>query len=354
MSKIVFEQSPNEENSPFTPKQHFSEKDSHITPDEESQVPLEGEIIDNVAQSIYRKPRWWKTLLKTTALLFLLATLAQSVQWLLDTYQQHQWIYFAFALVSLMVVLFGIGAIWQEGKRLLRLKKREKLKMQAQAFFSQSAVENQGDFEAGLALCKQITKGLGLDNQHPNIVRWQSQLNEAHTAAEVGYLFSENVLKQIDAQAQQLISRHAAETAILVAISPLAVVDMFFIAWRNLRLINQLARLYGIELGYVSRIRLLRLVLVNMAFAGATEVITDLGMDWLSQDITAKLSARVAQGVGVGLLSARLGLKTQEFCRPIAFLPQEKPRLKQVYRQLLAQVKSALLTREKQKVLQKN
>ena len=67
------------------------------------------------------------------------------------------------------------------------------------------------------------------------------------------------------------------------------------------------------------------MVLVNLAFAGATEIVQDLGMDWLSQDITAKLSARAAQGIGVGLLTARLGIKAMEFCRPLAF---EKPKTK--------------------------
>ena len=40
------------------------------------------------------------------------------------------------------------------------------------------------------------------------------------------------------------------------------------------------------------------MVLVNIAFAGATEVAQDIGMDWLSQDVTAKLSTRIAQGIG--------------------------------------------------------
>ena len=82
---------------------------------------------------------------------------------------------------------------------------------------------------------------------------------------------------------------------------------MFFIAWRNIRLINKIAAIYGIELGYFTRLRLLRMVFVNLAFAGATEIVQDLGMDWLSQDITAKLSVRAAQGIGVGLLTARIG-----------------------------------------------
>ena len=44
------------------------------------------------------------------------------------------------------------------------------------------------------------------------------------------------------------------------------------------------------------------MVLVNLAFAGATEIVQDLGMDWLSQDITAKLSARAAQGDWRGIV----------------------------------------------------
>ena len=82
-----------------------------------------------------------------------------------------------------------------------------------------------------------------------------------------------------------------------------------------LRLTKRIAEIYGIELGYFSRIRLLRMVLVNIAFAGATEVAQDIGMDWFSQDVTAKLSARIAQGIGVGLLTARLGVKAMELCR---------------------------------------
>ncbi len=39
----------------------------------------------------------------------------------------------------------------------------------------------------------------------------------------------------------------------MIAVSPLALVDMAFLAWRNLRLINRIATLYGIELGVLQR-----------------------------------------------------------------------------------------------------
>lgn len=81
----------------------------------------------------------------------------------------------------------------------------------------------------------------------------------------------------------------------MIAVSPLAIVDMAFIAWRNIRLINRIAAIYGIELGYYSRIRLFKMVLLNIAFAGASELVREIGMDWLSQDIMARLSTRAAQ-----------------------------------------------------------
>lgn len=111
----------------------------------------------------------------------------------------------------------------------------------------------------------------------------------------------------------------------MIAVSPLALVDMAFIARRNLRLINRIAKLYGIELGYYSRIRLFKLVLLNIAFAGASELVREVGMDWMSQDLAARLSARAAQGIGAGLLTARTGIKAMEVCRPLPRLTAISP-----------------------------
>ena len=54
------------------------------------------------------------------------------------------------------------------------------------------------------------------------------------------------------------------EAAVLVALSPLATVDMMLMLWRNLRMIEDIADVYAIELGYWSRIRLIRQVFRNM------------------------------------------------------------------------------------------
>lgn len=82
--------------------------------------------------------------------------------------------------------------------------------------------------------------------------------------------------------------------------------------------------------------------MLNIAFAGASELIREVGMDWLSQDITARLSTRAAQGIGAGLLTARLGIKAMELCRPLPWLDGDKPRLGDFRTQLIGQLKSKL------------
>lgn len=172
--------------------------------------------------------------------------------------------------------------------------------------------------------------------------RWYASIHETQNDREVVSLYAHLVQPVLDAQARREISRSAAESTLMIAVSPLALVDMAFIARRNLRLINRIASLYGIELGYYSRLRLFRLVLLNIAFAGASELVREVGMDWMSQDLAARLSTRAAQGIGAGLLTARLGIKAMELCRPLPWFDDDKPRLGDFRRQLIGQVKETL------------
>ncbi|MFD0965408.1 TIGR01620 family protein [Seminibacterium arietis] len=333
----------------FIAKQEFEINEVEVDSEWVEDLPIGANETIKLEKALTPSPRWWKKLLGITALLFSIAVVAQSIQWLIDTWQQHQWIYFAFALVAFFIVILGFTAIFNEWRTLVKLKKHLQWQAQSKEFLQQTFLQvNHKNTENATALCENIAKNLQMQDS-TEYQQWQEQLNDAYLPAEITRLFSRTVVKTADEQAKKLISKASAEAAIIVAISPLAVIDMFFIAWRNIRLINKLATIYGIELGYISRLRLLRMVLLNIVFAGATEVLQDIGMDWLSQDMTAKLSVRAAQGIGVGLLTARLGIKAMEFCRPLVFTPEEKPRLSHIQKELLIQLKSAVLKKEKTK-----
>ena len=89
------------------------------------------------------------------------------------------------------------------------------------------------------------------------------------------------------------------------------------------------------------------MVLVNIAFCWSNRSGTRYWNGLVSQDVTAKLSARIAQGIGVGLLTARLGVKAMELCRPLAFQLNEKPKLSHIQQELLSSVKDIVLGKNK-------
>lgn len=310
-------------------------------------------IIDAVADNntdepliepVFKPSRFWIRLLLAGLILFGIAVLAQSVQWLLDTWQANQWIAFVFTLAFLGVSLAGIGALINEWRKLVWLRKHHHAQQQSRQLLS----DPQTSGEQAKLFCQQsLARMRGYAYVQQAEQRWLSELNEAYNAKEVMYLFSQNVLAPVDTKIKQLISKNAVENAVIVALSPLAMIDVLMMAWRNIALVNKITRAYGMELGYISRLKLFRLVLTNMVFAGATEIATDLGSEFFAQNLTAKLSMRAAQGIGVGLLTARLGIKAMEFCRPVVFSADERPTLSLVRQELLGALKTQLFSTSK-------
>lgn len=305
---------------------------------EEDEGRLEGEI-----QSVL-KPRksLWKRLLTVATTILGISVVAQTGQWIYDSWVNSDWIALGAASAGGLIVIAGIGSVITEWHRIYRLRQRADERDKAKVLLYSHAIGN------GRPFCEDLAKQAGINPQHPAFIRWKSALHDTHNDREVLALYSQLVQPILDKQARAEISRSAAESTLMIAVSPLAMVDMAFIGWRNIRLINRIAEIYGIELGYYSRLRLFRLVLVNIAFAGATELVREVGMDWLSQDLAARLSTRAAQGIGAGLLTARLGIKAMELCRPLPWIDDNKPKLGDFRKELVAQLKSTIGSKKKE------
>lgn len=308
---------------------------------EEEQEEGRAEGIINAA--LKPKRSLWRRMVGAGLALFGVSVVAQGVQWVYQSWAQQDWIALGGGVAGGLIVAAGVGSVVTEWRRLYRLRQRAEERDVARDLLHSHGLGQ------GKAFCEKLMRQAGLDNSHPAVQRFQAALHDTHNDREVVALYGKLVQPVLDVQARREISRYAAESALMIAVSPLALVDMAFIAWRNLRLINRIATLYGIELGYFSRIRLFRLVLLNIAFAGASELVREVGMDWLSQDITARLSARAAQGIGAGLLTARLGIKAMELCRPLPWMDGDKPRLGDFRKELIDQLKRALPNKKDEK-----
>jgi len=121
-----------------------------------------------------------------------------------------------------------------------------------------------------------------------------------------------------------------------------ALLDVVIVLWRNLKLVREIAALYGARPGYVGGLKLLRRMLANIAVAGAAESGNDLVVEALGSTLAASLSSRVGQGVINGLLTARVGLTAMHLCRPLAYDETNQPSLKRIRRELMSVPKQVL------------
>lgn len=161
------------------------------------------------------------------------------------------------------------------------------------------------------------------------------QVSDAHDAAEAIRLTQRVLLHPMDRRAYRLVLVAARDTALATALSPAALLDALVVAWRNLRLVRQIASLYGARPGWLGSIRLLRRMLANLAVAGVAEGGTDLAVEAVGGTVAAAMSARVGQGLLNGMLTARVGIVAMHMCRPLPFAPEDRPSLRRIRQELL-------------------
>ena len=337
----------------FQAKQIFDEKGVVIEEDLNAYQYLdESEVAEKelLFEEDFKPSRFRIRLIMAALVLFCIALLAQSVQWIVNAITEQQWITLFFALAFLLLSVTGVGTIFQEWRKLRKLRQHELMQQEAEQYRAELPTASG---EKSQIFCKQLLEQMQITPQlEQSQKQWLSQINEYHNSEQVMTLFSETVLSPLDKQAQKLIAKHARDNAVIVALSPVAIADVLMVAWRNFALINKITRIYGMELGYFSRLHLFKMVIKNMVFAGTTELVAGM----LSHNVLRRLFGQAIQGLGVGILTARLGIKAMEFCRPITFKNEEKPNLKvmskEIYLSLVnSEQKEAIFRREALKSL---
>ncbi len=149
-------------------------------------------------------------------------------------------------------------------------------------------------------------------------------------------LAERELMSPLDAEARRLVSAAAQRVSIVTAVSPRALIDVLFVFVASLRMIRQLARLYGGRPGTLGMIRLLRHVIAHLAVTGGMAASDSMIQQVLGHGIAAKLSERLGEGILNGLLTARLGLAAIDVTRPLPFTALPRPALTDLAKDLLS------------------
>ena len=122
------------------------------------------------------------------------------------------------------------------------------------------------------------------------------------------------LLAPLDERAVREVEAAARQVAMVTAIVPLALADVFTALTANLRMIRRIAEIYGGRSGAFGSWRLTRTVLSHLVATGAVAVGDDLIGSVAGGGVLSKVSRRFGEGVINGALTARVGVAALEVC----------------------------------------
>ncbi|OUS25704.1 TIGR01620 family protein [Thalassotalea sp. 42_200_T64] len=291
------------------------------------------EVFDDAAVEIkVTKPRW---LWRIAAASLSVAVVYELIDFVITGFATSPIITSIYSIFFSAIVGISGLSLLKEFRGLRQFNQQSKMQSKAKQLLNNEIVFDAQEF------CQKISKNLPVDDVFEQEESFQQNISSELSEQEILSLYSKLVLSKVDDKALAQVAKFSTEAVVLVAVSPVAIIDMMLLMWRNLRMLDKVAGLYGVRLGYWSRVRLIKQVFTNMIYASASEIIADVGLEMLGVDTLGRLSTRAAQGLGAGMLTARLGLRTINLCRPVPFVDKQ-PGISQVRQQVIGQVKSLL------------
>ena len=296
-----------------------------VVAEPESLPVVRGRTIPDLGRGL----RWGSILLGALGgLVSLLASL-----WLYDyvlaLIARDDWIGWAAAGLLALVLFALLMIILREVAGLARLGRLGKIRHEADSAARQNdkklAIDVADRLKSLYAGRKDLAWGLKRLAEHEHDIM---------DASELLRVTERTLVAPLDPYARTIVAASAKRVSVVTAGSPNAVVDRLFVGGENLRMLRRLATLYGARPGTLSLLKLARMVVTHIVLTGGIALGDDLIHQVIGHGLTAKLSARLGEGLFNGALTTRIGIATIDVCRPLPYIESQRPR----FRELVAEV----------------
>jgi len=251
--------------------------------------------------------------------------------WVLELLARDDWI--GWATVGLLgLVLFAfLMIILRETTGLLRLGRLGKIRHEA------DSAARQNDKALAIDVTSRLKRFYaGREDLAWGLQRLAEHEHDIMNADEMLRLDERTLIAPLDPVARGIVAASAKRVSVVTSVSPNAVIDMLFVGTQNLRMLRKLATLYGARPGTLSLIKLARMVVTHIVLTGGIALGDDVIQQVIGHGLTAKLSARLGEGLFNGALTTRIGIAAIDVCRPLPYVEQQRPR----FRELVAEVAS--------------
>lgn len=222
------------------------------------------------------------------------------------------------------VAAAGLGAVlWWVAAELRQLRRLRHLP-EVQAHFAASHIEGQPQAVVLDAL-GEAGAALGQDRAvRARVAAWRRQVQPHHGNAQTIDLFERTVLRPLDAEAERATWRAVGQVFAINVVSPSALIDTAVFVARSLRLVREIATIYGHRPGLAATRHLVGRILVNASFAGTANAVAHFGTRMVGHWLARFAGDAVASGLAAQRMQ-RIGRLAMIVCRPIPLKAADEP-----------------------------
>jgi len=285
---------------------------------------IDGVAVSTSATGPKRGGPWFGIFFGSLAVLFSLAFGRSALTTIMDMMAVSPWLGGVAAAAGAAAVIAFVVLMVREISGVVRERTIERMRSDAVDTLGG------GDEKAAVDIVTRMVKlydQRGSSEAHVKVAALTGQI----MAAEDRLVFVEReFLAPLDREAKRAVANAARQVSVVTALSPRALIDVVFVVYAVVRLLRQLARIYGGKPGIWGFLRLLKSAFAHLTVTGGIAVGDNLLQQIFGLGVAARISAKLGEGVLNGLMTARFGLAAITVCRPLPFIGLEPPRLGEV------------------------
>ncbi|MBF0180131.1 MAG: DUF697 domain-containing protein [Magnetococcales bacterium] len=311
------------------PPEGFSPEEKPAPP---AQLPVapgqEEEYVDDTHPGFdadHKKTGPGRWIFLSFSLLFIGVLVEDAVVFLAAQYRLHPSLGISFGLLLLVLTGALLVAVAREWRGLRSVRGQDDARLRLERLAREDTFgQARGVLEAAGERYRERPE------MQPALDAYRAALRDHLGDRELVTLFSDVAMRPLDQAALRVVGRHAASAALSAVLSPVAMLDALLFLWRNLRMIREIAHLYGLRPGFAGSVLLARQMAEGMLVVGATELVTHTAADLLGDTLAGAALASAGQAATNALFTARIGLRAISQCRPVPFPPSRKPGLLEI------------------------
>lgn len=273
-------------------------------PQEEESAPP---VSINAGESLRSSSNW--VIVGAAFSFMIVASILYSVAVSLQSaWSQNNWGAAALIVVVLFFLLVLSGALWREVQAL-----REVDELTERRDLVAMAVERNDVHALHHSMMKTLD---AIRKDRPELIyRFESAAKDRDSCEAIISLYESVVQRELDREADDLITRSAVMVGAVVSAVPHPAMDAAVVLWRALALTRKVGRVYGLQPTGMSSFKLLRYAIMSAFISAGVDKLSDLLLEEGANGVVQKAGAFLAEGSVTAWRTYRLGKRVQKLCR---------------------------------------